>query len=107
MDEKKIEEILSHYTPEHQIIKAIEELAELQSELARILNKQGDLKNLKSECADTYIMLTQIMIIYDIDSEEFLKEVAFKLDRQIMRIRNEKKTGVDCGWKQEGSCSMQ
>ena len=97
MDETKIEEILRHYTPEQQTIKAIEELAELQSELARVLNKQGDLKNLKSECADTLIMLTQIMVIYDIAPEDLDKEAKFKLDRQLARIKRDKRP--DCGWR--------
>ena len=90
MDENKIEEILRHYTPEQQTIKAIEELAELQTELARILNKQGNEGALKGELADAYIMILQMMIIYDIDPEELESEMEYKLDRQIQRIRKEK-----------------
>ena len=97
MDAKKIEEILKHYSPEAQTIQAIEELGELQAELARILNgKTGDYfgrintKDLKSEMADVYIMILQLMIIYDIDPEEFDAEMAFKLDRQMKRISEEK-----------------
>ena len=90
MDENKIEEILRHYTPEQQTVKAIEELAELQTELARILNKQGNEETLKGELADAYIMILQMMIIYDIDPEELESEMEYKLDRQIQRIRKEK-----------------
>lgn len=90
MDENKIEEILRHYTPEQQTVKAIEELAELQTELARILNKQGNEEALKGELADVYIMILQMMIIYDIDPEELESEMEYKLDRQIQRIRKEK-----------------
>ena len=90
MDENKIEEILKHYTPEQQTVKAIEELAELQTELARILNKQGNEEALKGELADAYIMILQMMIIYDIDPEELESEMEYKLDRQIQRIRKEK-----------------
>ena len=99
MDEKKIEEILKHYTKEQQTIKAIEEFGEISSELARILNKQGDMKNLKSECADSFIMLMQIMILYGIDPEELDREIKFKLDRQLIRIQAQKQAAVDCGWK--------
>ena len=42
---------------------------------------------MKSELADVFIMITQLMAIFDVDPEEFDKEVAFKLDRQIARIR--------------------
>ncbi len=89
MDEKKIETILRHYSPEAQTVKAIEELAELQAELAKTLNHQGDAEALKSEMADVYIMILQLMIIYDIDPEEFETEMAFKLDRQMKRIAEE------------------
>ena len=90
MGEKKIEAILRHYSPEAQTVKAIEELAELQAELAKILNHQGDTEALKSEMADVYIMVLQLMIIYDIDPEEFDTEMAFKLDRQMQRIEEDK-----------------
>ena len=94
MDEKKIEVILDHYTPEQQTIQAIEELGELQTELAKILNgKKKDYfgrlntQDLKGELADVYIMVMQLLIIYDIDPEEFDAEMAFKLDRQLARIK--------------------
>ena len=89
MDERKIAEILGHYSPEAQTIKAIEELAELQAELAKLLIKQGSREAMKNELADVFIMITQLMAIFDVDPEEFDKEVAFKLDRQIKRIRGE------------------
>lgn len=89
MDERKIAEILRHYSPEAQTVKAIEELSELQTELARLLNKQGNIEAMKSELADVFIMIAQLMAIFDVDPEEFDKEVAFKLDRQIKRIRGE------------------
>lgn len=89
MDERKIAEILRHYSPEAQTVKAIEELAELQTELARLLNKQGSIEAMKSELADVFIMITQLMAIFDVDPAEFDKEVAFKLDRQIARIGGE------------------
>ena len=87
MDENKIIEILRYYSPEAQTAKAIEEFAELQVELAKILNKQGSKRNLVSELADTFIMLVQIMVIYDIDLKELDGEMAFKLRRQIKRIK--------------------
>ena len=83
---RKIEFILRHYSPEAQTVKAIEELAELQAELAKMLNKQGGHDTLVSEMADVYIMMTQLMVIFDIDTEEFDIEIDAKLDRQIRRI---------------------
>ena len=83
---RKIEFILRHYSPEAQTVKAIEELAELQAELAKLLNKQSSHAELVGEMADVYIMLTQLMVIFDIDTEEFDIEISRKLDRQIRRI---------------------
>ena len=94
MDEvifERITEIMSHYGPDAQTIKAIEELAEMQVVLAKILNKQCEnIDSLVSECADVFIMLLQIMSIYGIDIDYFDEEVRFKLDRQMQRIREEK-----------------
>lgn len=90
MDERKIAEILGHYSPEAQTIKAIEELAELQAELAKLLIKQGSREAMKNELADVFIMITQLMAIFDVDPAELDAEVAFKLDRQIKRIREAK-----------------
>ena len=82
----KIELILEHYGPEAQTVKAIEELAELQAELAKMLNKQSGHDALISEMADVYIMLTQLVVIFDIDVEEIDLEMSRKIDRQIRRI---------------------
>ena len=102
MDEQKIYAILRHYGPEVQTVKAIEEMSELQVELAKMANLHGDVEAIKSEIADVYIMLLQLMSIYDVEPEELDAEVAYKLDRQIRRIEEEKRAGVDCGWREGG-----
>lgn len=89
MDERKIEAILKHYSPESQTVKAIEELAELQVELARLLLDRGNRKNMISELADVFIMMVQIGAIYDVDPEELDDVVRYKLDRQLERIEEE------------------
>ena len=89
MDERKIKEILDNYSAEAQTIKAIEELAELQAELSRMLIRQGNRDAMKGELADVFIMITQLMAIFDIDPAELDEIVEFKLDRQIRRIRGD------------------
>lgn len=91
MDEKKIEAILKHYSTEAQKVKAIEELAELQTEIARDLNGQGDIKHITSELADALIMIAQLMVIYDIEPKELDGDMAYKLNRQLKRIQEEEK----------------
>lgn len=99
MDMKKLEEILRHYSPEAQIVKGIEELAELQAELARLLIKQGDVKKTTSEIADVLIMVNQLTIILDITPEDLENWIKFKIDRQLERIREQEQAGADCGWR--------
>lgn len=99
MDMIKLEEILRHYSPEAQIVKSIEELAELQAELARLLIKQGDVKKTTSEIADVLIMVNQLTIILDITPEELENWIKFKIDRQLERIREQEQAGADCGWR--------
>ena len=89
MDATKIEKILNHYDPEAQTVKAIEELAELQAELSRLLIKQGDIEAMKSELADVVIMTSQLMYIFNVDPEELDEIATFKLDRQLQRIEEE------------------
>lgn len=99
MDMIKLEEILRHYSSEAQIVKSIEELAELQAELARLLIKQGDVKKTTSEIADVLIMVNQLTIILDITPEDLENWIKFKIDRQLERIREQEQAGADCGWR--------
>lgn len=99
MDMIKLEEILRHYSTEAQIVKSIEELAELQAELARLLIKQGDVKKTTSEIADVLIMVNQLTIILDITPEDLENWIKFKIDRQLERIREQEQAGADCGWR--------
>jgi len=67
-----------------QTVKAIEELGELQTELARAVLGQGDLDNILEEMADCYIMLNQLSLMYGDCTEE---EIA-KLERLERRLRD-------------------
>lgn len=88
----QINVILEHYGEEHQIIKACEELAELQVELFH--NDSSDCAkassvydNLVYEIADVYIMLEQIVKIYEISNKDIEKAMTLKLRRTEDRIR--------------------
>ena len=89
MDEAKLARILMHYGPDKQRLQTIEELSELQAEIARDLNGKGDPYALRCEVADVLVMLTQLMAIYDVDPEELDEIIAYKLDRQLQRIEEE------------------
>ena len=101
MDERKLKEILEHYGPEAQVVKTMEELAELQAELARLLIKQGDIEKTKSEMADVLIMVNQLKIILDVPDEDLENWIRYKVERQLERIKEQKQAGSDCSWNQE------
>ena len=90
---------MSSETGEYELNKSIEELGELQAELARLLIKQGDVKKTTSEIADVLIMVNQLTIILDITPEELENWIKFKIDRQLERIREQEQAGADCGWR--------
>lgn len=85
----KLNRILIHYSPKEQTVQAIEELAELQKELAKILNGKGDQKALIGELADALIMIYQLIPIYEVDYKELEETMEYKVDRQIKRIEEE------------------
>ena len=65
-----------------QVVKAIEELAELTTELARYLTGQGKKEAIREELADAFVMLNQLELIFGDVSEI---EIA-KLERLAKRI---------------------
>lgn len=82
--------ILKHYGKEHQMLKAVEEMAELTAEILRYKNGRADRKAIFEEMADTIIMLTQLAMIMNIKDEELASEIEAKLDRTIARMVMEK-----------------
>lgn len=74
----------------HQINKAIEELGELISAIAR-----RNRSNIAEEIADVRIMCKQLEIIFEIDAEVFKAE---KLERLAMMLGNKKNKYEDCNF---------
>lgn len=98
MIEKGIEEIAVHYGTEHQILKCIEELGELASELSRYWqthftehksSKPSTIFDVGSELADVSIMIGQIKHLLGLQSMVD-EEIEKKLNRQINRMKEEK-----------------
>jgi hypothetical protein len=67
MDIEIINNAIDHFGRESQISKAIEEMAELTSELARAQNNRGMNVNLIEEIADVSIMIAQLREIFGPD----------------------------------------
>ena len=86
----KCHKIADHYSQDHQKIKAIEEMAELQAELTRDLNF-GDttLRKIINELADVNIMMEQLAYFYDRTDISLSKFIDAKLERQLERMERE------------------
>lgn len=89
-----LDTILSHYGKNHQIVKCIEELGELQCALARYINDDprytldGLKDNVIEEIADVYFMLDQMAHSFGYDEVQSIR--ADKLMRTMGNIMLEK-----------------
>lgn len=79
----KCKYIFQHYGKKLQLVQLMEELAELQSAVARKI--AGKENNMNEEMADVAIMLEQF------NNPKVDKIIDQKLDRQLERIENEQK----------------
>jgi len=75
-----IKKAVKTWENEHQVIMAIEELAELQKELTKYLCKRGDKVHIAEEMADVEIMLAQLKIIFN-DEKEMEAAKARKMEK--------------------------
>jgi hypothetical protein len=64
MDRDVIERAIDHFGKESQILKAVEEMAELSAELMRSMNSVGMNVKIIEEIADVMIMLEQLKVIF-------------------------------------------
>ena len=77
-----LEKAVNTFGENLQLIKAIEELGELSTALARVFTKEeAPAINLFEEIADVEIMLEQLKIIYKDDAEKIERLKEMKLNR--------------------------
>lgn len=74
-------QLFKKYGETAQLVVAIEELSELQKELCKDIRGKGKRENIIEEIADVSIMLEQLYLIYQIDSQEVNKVINKKLER--------------------------
>ena len=87
---EKINAIISVYGNEHQLNKAIEEMAELTKELIKYQNRHQEyqtkekiIKNIKQELADVEVMIEQIKIIFNFTQNE-IDEIKQRKVRKVL-----------------------
>ena len=64
--------LIQKFGVENQCVVAVEELSELQKEVCKMLRKIGNVHNLAEEIADVQIILEQLVLIYNCESEVVL-----------------------------------
>lgn len=84
-----LKDAIEKYGKQAQVIKAIEELSELQQALAKSLNGYTDISNIAEEIGDCRIMLDQLDYIFDVENESW-KAYDEKLYRLKKRMENDK-----------------
>lgn len=72
---KILEGAIAKFGTQAQIAKAVEELNELAAELARHLNGQAKVENIREEMADAFIMLNQMEMIFGDVSDVEIREL--------------------------------
>ena len=84
-----LEKAIEIYGADLQKQVAIEEMSELIKEICKDFRGSGDKERIVSEIADVEIMLQQLMIMYDITTEEMLNAVGIKIVRLSERLKGE------------------
>lgn len=84
-----LEKAIRHYGRQHQQIKAVEELGELQGAILKCLDGRCDYQNIKEEIADVEIMLVQLKKIYAVSPDELETIKAGKILRLKSRMSGE------------------
>lgn len=84
-----LEKAIEVYGADLQKQVAIEEMAELTKEICKDFRGKGNREHIIEEMADVCIMIDQLMIIYDIETNEMLDEIDIKTARLEERISKE------------------
>lgn len=84
-----LEKTIETYGADLQKQVAIEEMAELTKEICKDFRGKGNRKHILEEIADVKIMLSQLLIMYDIKIWELNDVMASKLARLSERLKGE------------------
>lgn len=110
---EKLLKIINHYGINHQQRKLSEEVFELQEAIHNIEcfdnlypedlrkstlknNRNAFDKHIAEEIADCYVLLEQFRLAYGISREDIKKNMTYKVDRQLERIKLDKTTEQIC-----------
>lgn len=83
-----LEKVIERFGKKHQLVVAMEEMAELQKELSKAIRGRQDINHITEEIADVEIMLEQLKIIFECSADVDIWKSA-KLDRVIKRLERD------------------
>lgn len=86
MQKSVIDEAIKVNGPQMQQVVAMEELAELQKEVSKMIRNKGNRAHLIEEIADVHIVLAMLMKIHNIHEDEVQNEVTKKIERLNNRL---------------------
>ena len=98
----KIIFIAKHYGLKHQLRKLVEECKELIVEAER---EELDKTHLEEEIADVEVMIEQIRNLAELNNFNIGKIKAYKIDRQIERIKEENEILIDSAKNLQNYCA--
>ena len=87
--------VLGQHNERNQLLKLIEELAELSRATADVLRKNKLTENFKEELADVYVMCQQAQMIFGITDGDVNEMAEMKLDRTLYNKEKEWAVKVD------------
>ena len=82
---ERCSKVVRIYPKDHQMLLAMEELAELQHAISKYL-RYGDTEPLLEEYADVLVMMEQVRQMLNIDDDEINKRAGKKLYRALERV---------------------
>lgn len=85
----------------NQMVKATEEMSELQKELCKALIGQEDRKHILEELTDVEIMLKQLKLIFNFTEDELLEMKCLKIAKLELAVQ-ERETYIRKSIEQEG-----
>lgn len=84
--ETMLNRLIEKYGKEKQIIKAIEEMAELQKELCKYLigdRSENRIEKIYDEIADVKLLMLQLKVILELDSDRIAEIMQEKIERTL------------------------
>jgi NTP pyrophosphatase (non-canonical NTP hydrolase) len=89
-----LEKAIATYGVDMQLTVAVEEFSELIKEICKCKRGNDNIDGITEEMADCYIMLKQLEIIFDIDTEDIRHIINNKIDRLERRLEKESGDGT-------------